>query len=208
MYNTNVIIKYNNMIEFRVANEEDVMDYLVALGEIPQNNYTFYHLYVDGVKKDNTLYITHLYDKTYCFGDVEQKYYSLSWYKPKSIQIANGLILIHKIIVNDDRKYGNFLQERQILVHSNGNILFEEDEKYTINNYYDIVSDVLFSIHKANGTTLYYRIGKDGLIPFFEGYEKMSSKNCVYGHPCVKLGKDTSVIYCINKNSLKVTLDG
>lgn len=209
------------MIEFRIANEEDgVMDYLVEWGEIERNNRTFYHLYVDGVKKDDTLYVSHLFDKAYCFGYGENKECGFGWVSPQKIQVNNGLVLIHKLVeshysksvmdvVNKGGKKhsSRCFNEVQVLVHSNGNILFEETEKHTTNKYYDILSDGLFSTHRSNRPTQYYRVEKDGVIQFFEGYEITKSKNCVYGHPCGEFGQNTSVVYCINKNSLKVTLD-
>lgn len=218
------------MIEFRVANEEEgVMDYLIAWGE--KSNRTFYHLYVDGVKKDDTLYIAHLFDKAYCFGDVEKKDCGLGWVAPNTIQITDGLILIHKVVEShysesvmrivrkDGKKHSNkCLDERQVLIHSNGNILFEEEDKNTIDKYYDIISDRIFTTHKSHYSTQYYHIGEDKVDKFFEGYETTKSNNCVYGHPMKEIksyhshehsfmGQDTSIVYCLNKKTLELTLD-
>lgn len=215
------------MIELRFANDENgVMEYLVEWGVIPHTNRSFYHLYVDGIKKDDTLYVCHPFDKAYCFGTHNEC--SLGRHKPKSVQITDGLVLIHKMVEShytkeimdickkDGQKHSDkCFREVQVLINSRGDILFQSDDKYDINCYYDIISDRLFSTHKSHEVTKYYRIDEHRLVPIFEGYEITKSNNCVYGNPTKQLGnyrennfgKDTSVVYSINKHSLEIKLD-
>ena len=217
------------MIELRFVNDEEgVMDYLVEWGEIPHNNRSFYHLYVDGVKKDNTLYVWHLFDKAYSFGTHDEC--SLGWDKPRSVQITDGLVLIHKMVEShyskkimdmckkDGQKHSDkCFNEVQVLINSKGDILFQSDDKYDVNHYYEIVSDRLFSTRKSHEMTNYYRIEEHRLVHIFDGFEEMQSGNCVYGNPPKQIGsycdnstfvgRDKSVVYCINKHSLEITLD-
>lgn len=211
------------MIELRFANDENgVMEYLVEWGEISRNNRSFYHLYVDGVKKDDTLYVFHMFDKAYYFDTHDER--SIGWTKPMSVQITDGLVLIHKMVEShypkkimdmckkDGQKHSDkCFDEVQVLINSSGDILFQSDDKYNVNHYYKIVSDRLFSTHKTNEITKYYRIEEHRLVPIFEGYEITQSNNCVYGNPTKQIGNyrsnDPSVVYSINKYSLEIKFD-
>lgn len=218
------------MIELRFANDENgVMEYLIEWGEISRNNRSFYHLYVDGVKKDDTLYVFHMFDKAYCF-DTHYAH-NLGLAKPMSVQITDGLVLIHKIVEShysknimdmckkDGQKHSDkCFNEFQVLINSRGDILFQSDNKYDVNHYYEIVSDRLFSTRKSqHEITNYYRIEEHKLVHIFDGFEEMQSDNCVYGNPQKHNGsyfdnstficRDKSVVYCINKHSLEITLD-
>ena len=217
------------MIEFRIANhEEGIEEYLTEWGEILQNNRTFYHLYVDGVKKDDTLYVSYsmgddseVLDKTVIttmnsYGFTHNVVHT----EPK--QITNGLILIHKLVeshytkefmkkcYNDEKDHDDkYFKEVQVLINTNGVILFEE-ENYDINTCYHVLSDNLFSIHNSSNITTYYRIDGDSLTPIFEGYQLAESKTCVYGNPIsddrYKFA-DGNLVYKLNKITHKIEID-